>query len=280
VSVDCIYPSPSAPQESFSFTPPFPSSSSASLAISSMAHVSPSKASTASVSSPSFLSKFSNVCSYCMVGHPEEDVDILRRLSQKFLNPLLVIDDNNKIISSNVPSEITLKDENKVDFIRKVEIMDDVPDSPAVKRSKSRRIEKVTNQEKIKSFKRSILCDDEDSNEEKRNNLKRKRECIDFVPCANPPFKSRKIYSSKVSKKPVKSILAKSKVLAQKLPKCLPKPPFSLPLGIAVVSNGLSELIEGDCFADSEANKTIVTHVLDVFKCPDCYMFSQVGPFQ
>jgi hypothetical protein len=95
-----------------------------------MAHISPSKASTASVSSPSFLSKFSNVFSCCIVGPPEEDVDVLRRLSQKFLNPPLVIDDNYKVVSLNVPPGTILNDKKEVDFIRKVEVMDDVPDSP------------------------------------------------------------------------------------------------------------------------------------------------------
>jgi hypothetical protein len=47
-------------------------------------------------------------------------------------------------------------------------------------------------------------------------------------------------------------------------------------LGFLVVSYGLSELIEGDYFADSEANKTIMTYILDVFKCPDGYMSSQI----
>jgi hypothetical protein len=100
-----------------------------------MAHVSPSKVSTVSVSSPSFLSKFSNVFICCMVGPPEEDVDILRRLSQKLLNPPLVINNDNKIVT-NVPLDSSLKN-------AKVEIMDDVPDSPSIKRSKSKRVEKV-----------------------------------------------------------------------------------------------------------------------------------------
>jgi hypothetical protein len=193
LSVDCVCPSPPATQESFSFSPPSPSSSSTSSAISTMIHTSPSKTSTASVSSSSFLSKFSNVFSCCILSPPEEDVDILRRLSRKFFNPPLVIDDNNKIISSNISSDIGLKDENKVDFIRKFEIMNEVPDSLSIKRGKSKRVEKVTDQEEIESFKRCVLCDDdEDSNEEKKINLKRKRvvenygikrECIDFGPC-------------------------------------------------------------------------------------------------
>jgi hypothetical protein len=106
VSVDCVCSSPSSTQASFSFSPPVPSSSpspptsSSASASSTMVHISPSKASTASVSSPSFLLKFSNVFSCCMVSPPEKDVDILRRLSQKLLNPPLVIDNNNKIVSS------------------------------------------------------------------------------------------------------------------------------------------------------------------------------------
>jgi hypothetical protein len=106
--------------------------------------------------------------------------------------------------------------------------------------------------------------------------LKRKRECIDFGPCANPPFKSRKTYSSKASTKHTKSILDRSKILSKNLAKPVPKPPYSLPLGVAVVSNGLSELIEGDYFTDDEVNKIIVIYVLDVFKCPDGYMSSQI----
>jgi hypothetical protein len=203
------------------------------------------------------------------VGPSEEDVDILRRLSQKFLNPPLVIDDNFKVVTSKVPLDTPLMN-------AKVETMDDVPDSPSIKRNKSKRVEKVTDQEEIESFKRSVLCDDdEDSNEERRSNLKRKRECIDFGPCANPPFKSRKTYSSKASTKPTKNILATSKILDKNLAKSVPKPPYSLPLGVEVVSNGLSELIEGDYFTDNEVNKTIVTYIPDVFKCPDGYMSSQ-----
>jgi hypothetical protein len=63
--------------------------------------------------------------------------------------------------------------------------------------------------------------------------------------------------------------------LAKKLAKIIPKPLYSLPLGIAIVSDGLSEFIEGDYFTN-EANKTIVTYVPDVLKCPDGYMSSQI----
>jgi hypothetical protein len=178
----------------------------------------------------------------------------------------LVIDNNSKIVTSNVPCDTPLKN-------TKLEVMDDVPDSPSIRKSKSKRTEKVADQEEIESFKRSVLCDDdEDSNEEKRSNLKRKRECVDFGPCANPPFKSRKTYSSKAWTKLTKGILAKSKILA----KSVPKPPYSLPLGVAVKSNGLGELIEGDYFTDDDVNKTIVTYVPDVFKCPDGYISSQI----
>jgi hypothetical protein len=76
------------------------------------------------------------------VGPPEEDVDILRRLSQKLLNPPLVIDNDNKVITPNIPLESPLKN-------TKVEILDDVPDSPSVKRGKSRRFEKVADQGNI-----------------------------------------------------------------------------------------------------------------------------------
>jgi hypothetical protein len=178
------------------------------------------------------------------VGPPEEDEDILRRLSQKLLNPPLVIDDNFKAVTSKVPLDTPLRN-------AKVETMDDVPDSPSIKRSKSKRVEKVADQKEIGSVKSSVPCDDdEDSNEEKKSNLKRKRDCIDFSPCAQSPFKSRKTYSSRASTKLTKSILAKSKILAKNLAKSVPKPPYSLPFGVAVISNGLSELIEGDYFTD------------------------------
>jgi hypothetical protein len=131
VSVDCVCSSPPSTQASFSFSPPAPSislspsssSSSSASAISTMVYIPLSKASTATISSPSFLSKFPNLFSCYQVGPPEEDVVILRRLSQKFLNPPLVIDDNNKIFTSNVPFDTPLKNV-------KVKIMDDVPDSP------------------------------------------------------------------------------------------------------------------------------------------------------
>jgi hypothetical protein len=64
--------------------------------------------------------------------------------------------------------------------------------------------------------------------------------------------------------------------LAKNLAKSNPKPPYSLPLGVVVVSNGLSELIEGDYFTDDEVNKTIVRYIPDIMKCPDGYMSSQI----
>jgi hypothetical protein len=60
------------------------------------------------------------------------------------------------------------------------------------------------------------------------------------------------------------------------LAKPIPKPPNSLPLCIAAISNALTLLIEGDYFADNEANKTIVRYVLDVFKCQNGYISSQI----
>jgi hypothetical protein len=104
-------------------------------------------------------------------------------------------------------------------------------------------------------------------------NVKLKRESIDFGPCASPPYKSKKVFSSKAS---TKSIFSNSKVIAKHLAKSIPKPPNSLPVGLVAISNIYSELIEGDYFADNEANKTIVTYILGVFKCPDGYMSSQI----
>jgi hypothetical protein len=52
------------------------------------------------------------------------------------------------------------------------------------------------------------------------------------------------------------------------------KIPNSLPVEFVSISKAYSELIEGDQFTD--INKTVVTYVLDVFKCPDGYMSSQI----
>jgi hypothetical protein len=63
-------------------------------------------------------------------------------------------------------------------------------------------------------------------------------------------------------------------VIAKHLAKSILKPPNSLLVGFIAISKAYSELIEGDQFTD--INKTVITYVLDVFKCPDCYMSSQI----
>jgi hypothetical protein len=104
-------------------------------------------------------------------------------------------------------------------------------------------------------------------------NSKPKRECIDFGLCVNPPFKSRKVYSSKTS---TKSILSNSKVIAKHLANIIPNSSSLLPSEFVTISKVHSELIEGDHFLDKEVNKTFVTDVLDVFKFPDGYMSTQI----
>jgi hypothetical protein len=162
------------------------------------------------------------------VNPPEEDVDLLHHLSQKLLNLPLVIDDNFKVVPHAAPllsgTQVTL--ENKL--LEDKAIMDEIPASPSVKKLKSRKVKRDDKVQEAEVFKRSVICDDdEDSNEGRRTNLKRKRvienskpkrESIDFGPCASPPFKSRKIFSSKASKK---SILSNSKVIDKHLAKSI-----------------------------------------------------------
>jgi hypothetical protein len=129
--------------------------------------------------------------------------------------------------------------------------------------------------------KRSVVCDDDEESDGKRKislkrkrvveNNKFKRESIEFGPCASPPYKSRKVFSSKTF---TRSVLSNSKVIAKHLAKSIPKPPNSLPVVFVAIFNAYSELIEGDQFSD--INKTIVTYVPDVFKCLDGYMSSQI----
>jgi hypothetical protein len=93
--------------------------------------------------------------------------------------------------------------------------------------------------------KRSVIYDDDEESDEKRKiNLKRKR------------------------------VLSNSKIIAKHLAKSITKPPNSLPVAFVAILNAYSELIEGDQFFD--INKTVVTYVLDVFKCPDGYISSQI----
>jgi hypothetical protein len=132
---------------------------------------------------------------------------------------------------------------------------------------------------KTETCKRSVICDDDEESDEKKKkrNLKRKRineprrESIDFGPCASPPYKSRKVSSSKT---PLESGLSKSKVIAKHLAKSIAKVPNSLTVNFVSISKAYSELIEGDQFSD--VNNTVVTCVPDVFKCPDGYMSSQI----
>jgi hypothetical protein len=217
------------------------------------------------------------------VGPPEEDIDLIHHLSQKWLNPPLVIGDDFKVVpNTSLVSETQVIPENKL--IRDEVVMDEISASPSVKKHKSRKVKRDDIEiQEAEVFKRSVICgDDEDSNNERRDNLKRKRVIenskpkrvsIDFGPCASPPFKSRKVFSFKAS---TKSILSNSKVIAKHLAKSIPKPPNSLPVGLAAFSNIFNELIEGDHFIDNEANKTVVTYVPDVFKCPNSYMSSQI----
>jgi hypothetical protein len=102
-------------------------------------------------------------------------------------------------------------------------------------------------------------------------NVKPKRILVEFGPCASPPYKARKVFTSKVSSK---SALSNSKVLAKYLAESIPKPPNSLLVAFMAISKAYSEIIEGDHFED--VNKTVVTYVPDVFKCPDGYMSSQI----
>jgi hypothetical protein len=170
VSVDCVCPSSPAPipQESFSFSPPSSSSST------SIFPSSPPKASTASVSSPSFLSKFSYVFSCCVVGPPEEDIGLIQRLSKRLENPpmSLSMDINNEFIVNN-PSDTPLKDTNRVEFNRKEDVTNEPPHTPSSKRIKSRKVKRNDNEQEIETFKKSVICnDDENSNEEKKVNFK------------------------------------------------------------------------------------------------------------
>jgi hypothetical protein len=92
-------------------------------------------------------------------------------------------------------------------------------------------------------------------------NIKPKRESIDFGLCASPPYKSRKVFSSKT---PIKSDLCNSKVIAKHLDKSVAKVPNSLPVAFVSISKAYIELIEGDQFSD--INSIVVTYVPDVFK--------------
>jgi hypothetical protein len=205
VSDDCVC---SPPSSSSSPSPPSPSPSSSSPSSSSsippnLPVVSPSKktSSSSSSSSSSIILKFSNVFSCCQVGPPEEDIELIRHLSQKWLNPPLVIGDDFKVVpktslvsETQVISEILetqVIPENKL--VRDEVVMDEIPAFPSVKKHKSRKMKRDNIEvQEAKVFKRSVTCDDdEDSGEMRKSNLKRKRviennkpkrESIDFGP--------------------------------------------------------------------------------------------------
>jgi hypothetical protein len=50
--------------------------------------------------------------------------------------------------------------------------------------------------------------------------------------------------------------------------------PYYLSVAFVSISKAYSELVEGDKFSD--VNNTVITYVLDVFKCPDGYMSSKI----
>jgi hypothetical protein len=194
------------------------------------------------------------------VDPPEEDVELLRHFSRKLLDPPVVIKSNEN--SGNMGETV-------------------VP--PDLKKLRARKVKRDDNDvvREAEVCKRSVICDDDEESDEKRKvNLKRKRvdegnkpkrESIEFGPCASPPYKSRKVFSSKTS---TKSVLSNSKVIAKHLAKSIPKPPNSLHVGFLAILKAYGELIEGDQFTD--INKTVVTYVQDVFKCPDGYMSTQI----
>jgi hypothetical protein len=188
-------------------------------------------------------------------------MELLRHFSRKLLDPPVIIsnDKNNENMWESV-----------------------VP--PDLKKLRDQKVKRDDNDDECQETevcKRSVIFDDDEESDEKRKiNLKRKRvdennkpksASIDFGPCVTFPYKSRKVFSSKASKK---SVLSNSKVIAKHLAKSIPKPPNSLPVGFIAILKAYSELIEGDQFND--INKTVVTYVRDLFKCRDGYMSSQI----
>jgi hypothetical protein len=75
------------------------------------------------------------------VGPPEEDIELIRHLSQKWLNPPLVIGDDLKVVpNTSLISETQMTPENKlneVDIAMKETI---VP--PAIRKLKSRKVKR------------------------------------------------------------------------------------------------------------------------------------------
>jgi hypothetical protein len=201
---------------------------------------------------------------------PVEDIELLRHLSQKILNPPVVVtNENNSVIREN---EVTLNmNESFVPL--------------DAKKLKARKLKRDDNDDmslKTEVCKKSVLYDDDGESDEKKRkfNVKRKRVediikpkriLVDFGICAPPPYKARKVLTSKASSK---SSLSNSKVLTKHLAESIPKPPIPLPVAFMAISKAYSEIIEGDHFED--INKTVFTYVPDVFKCPDGYMSSQI----
>jgi hypothetical protein len=121
---------------------------------------------------------------------------------------------------------------------------------PDLKKLRARKVKRDDNDDvrEAEVCKRLYIFDDEEESDEKRKiNLKRKRvdesnrpkrESIDFGPCASPPYKSRKVFSSKSS---TKSVVSNSKVIAKHLAKSIPKAPKSLPVGFLAISKVYSE---------------------------------------
>jgi hypothetical protein len=183
--------------------------------------------------------------------------------------PIVVVNENKSVIEEN---EVNLNMNESI-----------IPSD--AKKLKARKLKRNDNDDillETEICKKSVLCDDDEESDEKKRklNIKRKRVeennkpkriSVEFGPCASPPYKARKVFTSKASSK---STLSNSKVLAKHLAESIPKPPNSLPVGFMAISKAYSEIIDGDHFED--INKTVVTYVLDVFKCPDGYMSSQI----
>jgi hypothetical protein len=145
------------------------------------------------------------------VGPPDKD-DLLRHLSHKLLAPVNVVreDEANNVNNLNIEETI-------------------VP--PDLRSSKAFKVKRDDNENEVLEIevcKKSVICDDDEESDEKKKkrNLKRrrindpKRVSIDFGPCASPPYKSRKVFSSKT---PIKSGLSNSKVIAKHLAKSVAK---------------------------------------------------------
>jgi hypothetical protein len=137
------------------------------------------------------------------VGPPEEDIEFLRHFSRKILNPSLVGANENKVVLKENEENL-----NKNDPI--------VPSDP--ERLKARKSKRNDNDDMLletEICKRSVVYDDDEESDEKKKklNIKRKRVdesvkpkrvLVDFGPCVCPPYKARKVLTSKA---PSKSLL-------------------------------------------------------------------------